>query len=80
MTAIDVNGTAAVLAPYWDPYDEVLDDDPYPVWKRLRDEAPVYRNDTYDFWALSRFDDIRGGAYKDTAYLQLPPTGPCSSR
>lgn len=49
----------------WDPYDEDLDDDPYPVWKRLRDEAPVYRNDTYDFWALSRFDDIEA-AHKDT--------------
>ena len=51
---------------YWDPYDEALDDDPYPVWKRLRDEAPVYRNDTLDFWALSRFDDIEM-AHKDTA-------------
>ncbi|HMG40832.1 MAG TPA: cytochrome P450 [Acidimicrobiales bacterium] len=51
---------------YWDPYDEALDDDPYPVWKRMRDEAPVYRNDTLDFWALSRFDDIEV-AHKDTA-------------
>ena len=50
----------------WDPFDEAVDDDPYPVWKRLRDEAPVYRNDTYDFWALSRFDDIEA-AHKDTA-------------
>ncbi|MDT4906333.1 MAG: hypothetical protein QOH52_4349 [Pseudonocardiales bacterium] len=49
---------------YWDPYDTVLDDDPYPVWKRLRDEAPVYRNDELDFWALSRFADIEA-AHKD---------------
>jgi cytochrome P450 len=49
---------------YWDPYDTVLDDDPYPVWKRLRDEAPVYRNDEFDFWALSRFADIEA-AHKD---------------
>jgi cytochrome P450 len=49
---------------YWDPYDTVLDDDPYPVWKRLRDEAPVYRNDELDFWALSRFTDIEA-AHKD---------------
>lgn len=43
---------------YWDPYDEEIDDDPYPVWRRMRDEMPIYRNDRYDFWALSRFEDI----------------------
>lgn len=43
---------------YWDPYDEVLDDDPYGVWRRMRDEAPLYRNDRFDFWALSRFADV----------------------
>ncbi|MEY2569765.1 MAG: hypothetical protein QOE63_115, partial [Acidimicrobiaceae bacterium] len=53
-------------APQWDPYDEALDDDPYPVWKRLRDEAPVYRNDGLDFWALSRFDDVER-AHKEVA-------------
>jgi cytochrome P450 len=42
----------------WDPFDEALKDDPHPVWRRLRDEAPVYYNDHYDFWALSRFEDI----------------------
>ena len=26
----------------WDPFDESLKDDPHPVWKRLRDEAPAY--------------------------------------
>ncbi|MEY2433543.1 MAG: hypothetical protein QOC92_3268 [Acidimicrobiaceae bacterium] len=49
----------------WDPYDLALDDDPYPAWKRLRDEAPVYRNDQLDFWALSRFADVEN-AHKDT--------------
>ncbi len=43
---------------YWDPFDVEIDADPYPVWKRLRDEAPIYRNDRYDFWALSRFADV----------------------
>jgi len=42
----------------WDPFDESLKDDPHPVWKRLRDEAPLYYNDEYDFWALSRFEDV----------------------
>ena len=43
---------------YYDPYDLEIDNDPYPVWKRLRDEAPLYYNERYDFWALSRFDDV----------------------
>ncbi len=43
---------------YWDPFDTDIDADPHPVWKRMRDEAPVYRNDRYDFWAYSRFDDV----------------------
>lgn len=48
----------------WDPYDAELDDDPYSVWALLRDDAPVYRNDRYDFWALSRFADVEA-AHKD---------------
>ena len=43
---------------YYDPYDFEIDADPYPVWKRLRDEAPLYYNERYDFFALSRFDDV----------------------
>jgi cytochrome P450 len=43
---------------YYDPYDVEIDADPYPVWKRLRDEAPLYYNEPYDFYALSRFDDV----------------------
>jgi cytochrome P450 len=43
---------------YYDPYDFEIDSDPYPVWKRLRDERPLYYNERYDFYALSRFDDV----------------------
>ncbi|MFC3778543.1 cytochrome P450 [Mycolicibacterium holsaticum] len=43
---------------YYDPYDVAIDVDPYPVYKRLRDEAPVYYNEKFDFWALSRFEDV----------------------
>ena len=43
---------------YYDPFDFEIDDDPYPAWKRLRDEAPLYYNETYQFYALSRFDDV----------------------
>jgi cytochrome P450 len=50
------------VAPGWDPYDEQLDDDPYPTWAALRDHVPVYRNDRYDFWALSRFHDVEAAS------------------
>lgn len=42
----------------WDPFDRTLHAEPYPVWKRMRDEMPVYYNSEYDFYALSRFDDV----------------------
>ena len=45
---------------YYDPYDFEIDADPHPVWRRMRDETPLYRNDTYDFWALSRWADVSG--------------------
>ncbi len=43
---------------YYDPYDFDIDVDPYPVWKRMRDEVPLYYNEQYDFYAVSRFDDV----------------------
>jgi len=43
---------------YYDPYDFEIDSDPYPLWGRMRDEAPLYYNDRYDFYALSRYDDV----------------------
>jgi len=43
---------------YYDPYDYAIDDDPYPVWRRMREEAPLYFNDKYGFYALSRYDDV----------------------
>jgi cytochrome P450 len=43
---------------YYDPFDYEIDANAHAVWQRLRDEAPLYRNDKYDFWALSRYDDV----------------------
>ncbi len=42
----------------WDPFDRALHADPYAVWKRMRDELPVYYNPEHEFYALSRFDDV----------------------
>jgi len=46
---------------YFDPYDVDINADPYPAYARLRDEAPIYHNDRYDFWALSRHHDVERG-------------------
>ena len=44
---------------YYDPYDVEINADPYPVYARLRDEAPIYHNERYDFWALTRHEDVQ---------------------
>jgi cytochrome P450 len=43
---------------YYDPFDIEIDIDPHPLWKRMRDDAPLYRNEKYTFFALSRYDDV----------------------
>jgi cytochrome P450 len=46
---------------YFDPYDVQLHADPYPMFRRLREEAPLYYNEQHDFYALSRFADVDRG-------------------
>ncbi len=48
------------------PYDYQVHEDPYPVYARLRAEAPLYRNEELDFWALSRHADV-SAAFRDPA-------------
>lgn len=43
---------------YYDPFDNDIDDEPYPIWKRMREEAPLYYNEKYNFYALSRYADV----------------------
>jgi cytochrome P450 len=43
---------------YYDPWRADLNADPHPMFKRFRDEAPLYYNGDHDFYALSRFDDV----------------------
>ncbi|HZN13104.1 MAG TPA: cytochrome P450 [Acidimicrobiales bacterium] len=50
----------------YDPYAYEVHEDPYPIYARLREEAPLYRNDDHDFWALSRYADVNA-AFRDTA-------------
>ena len=50
-----VSGTTDL---YYDPYDVGIDADPYPVFRRLREEAPLYYNEPHDFYAVSQFADV----------------------
>ncbi len=53
MTGVSAGGPVT-----YSPYAYEIHEDPYPVYARLRSEAPVYRNDEFDFWALSRHQDV----------------------
>ena len=53
--------TVAETSVYYDPYDAEINADPYPTYRRLREEAPIYYNERYDVWALSRYADVEQG-------------------
>ena len=59
-SSVMTSSEATTASPklYYDPFDIEIDKDPHPLWRRMRDEAPLYRNEKYDFYALSRFDDV----------------------
>ncbi len=52
----------------FDPYDYATQDDPYPLYRRLRDEAPLYHNEEHDFWVLSRHADLHRAVRTDGTY------------
>jgi cytochrome P450 len=45
----------------YDPSSYQLHDDPFPFYRRMQDEAPLYHNPDLGFWALTRFDDVLAG-------------------
>lgn len=59
--------TTTTSDPVLDPYDYDFHEDPYPYYRRLRDQAPVYRNESLNFWALSRHADVLNGFRNSTA-------------
>ena len=58
--------TLQIDKPLLDPYDYDFHEDPYPYYRRLRDEAPLYHNDELGFWALSRHSDVHKGFRNST--------------
>ena len=61
-----VTGTSDV---YYDPYNVEINADPYPVFRRLREEAPLYYNEPHDFYAVSRFDDVERALLDPKTYI-----------
>ncbi|WP_019631942.1 cytochrome P450 [Actinomadura atramentaria] len=72
---------------HYSPFDFGIQSDPYPVYRRLREEAPVFRNDADDFWAISRHADVLAALRDPSRYssrngLRLEPAfwGPQAER
>jgi hypothetical protein len=71
--------TGAVEPATYNPYAYEMHEDPYPTYARLRAEAPVYRSDEFDFWALSRHEDVIGAfrnvdAFSNAFGVSLDPS------
>ena len=71
----------------YDPYDYDTDQNPHPIWKRLRDEAPLYYNQRHGFFALSRYQDVLDGLLDWETYssargtvLEIIQPGPAGRR
>ncbi len=74
MTTTEVRGPVV-----YNPYAYDMHEDPYPTYARLRAEAPVYRSDEFDFWALSRHADVLAAfrnvdAYSNSHGVSLDPS------
>jgi cytochrome P450 len=67
---------------HYDPFDTDIQDDPYPVYRRLRDEAPVFRAETSNTWVLSRHEDVTATLLNHQNYSSVngvfptPPDAP----
>ena len=61
---------------YYDPYDRDILEDPYPMFRRLRDEAPLYYNEPYDFYAREPLRRRRRGLRRSVDVLSSKGVDP----
>jgi cytochrome P450 len=54
---------------YYDPYDVDITADPYPVYRRMREEAPLYYNEVHDFFAVTRAEDVERGLMDPATFI-----------
>ena len=60
----------AVQTPLeYDPFSPEFQADPFPVYTWMRDEAPVFYSEKWNWWALSRFADVRAAALDPATFL-----------
>ena len=52
----------------FDPYDYAFQEDPYPVYRRCRDEDPLHHNVEHDFWVLTRHADVQHAVRTEGVY------------
>jgi len=71
-------------APDFDPLDEAFAANPHPTWARLRRECPVARGAVWDFWALTRYEDIKRASRSPKSFTSSEgvtvPRNPVSGR
>jgi cytochrome P450 len=65
----------------FNPYSHDFHADPFPTYRRLRDESPAYRNERLGFWALARYDDVLAALHDPATYcsrhgITLEPSPP----
>jgi cytochrome P450 len=65
---MSTSSAEAAAARVFNPYAYDVLDDPFPYYRRLRDDAPAYRNDELGFWALSRYDDVLDALHDPATY------------
>ena len=53
----------------YDPFSREFQADPFPVYRWMRDEAPVFHSEKWNWWALSRFEDVRAAATDPQTFL-----------
>jgi cytochrome P450 len=61
--------TTTPTAMEYDPFSPVCQADPFPVYRWMRDEAPVFHSEKWGWYALSRFDDVRATATDPDTFL-----------
>lgn len=54
---------------YYDPWDAGINEDPYRMFERMRNEAPLYYNEAHDFYAFSRFADVEAGLRDNETFI-----------
>jgi len=56
----------------YNPFEAATREDPYAIYRRLRDAPTLFRSDEHEFVALSRFDEVQGAARNREVFANAP--------